>query len=149
MIRHEVETMEEEARNFYQAAIAQTSDAAVRQLLGDLAAEESKHYEMAEEMDEQQKASGAREEEDRIRAPQVRAADRAAGAGRADGRLGLDARAGLRGGLRHAPKPGRLSRRHGGVDRGRHQHGLCRGACRTTACSAGAAIPGRAGRSAA
>ncbi|MCE0483949.1 MAG: hypothetical protein LV479_06895 [Methylacidiphilales bacterium] len=65
MIRNEVETMEEEARNFYQAAIAQTSDAAVRQLLGDLAAEESKHYELAEEMDERQKASGAREEEDK------------------------------------------------------------------------------------
>jgi rubrerythrin len=64
MIRREVETMEEEARNFYQAAIAQTSDAAVRQLLGDLAAEESKHYELAEEMDEQQKSSGARAEED-------------------------------------------------------------------------------------
>jgi rubrerythrin len=64
MIRREVESMEQEARNFYQAAIAQTSDAAVRQLLGDLAAEESKHYELAEEMDEKQKASGARERED-------------------------------------------------------------------------------------
>ncbi len=64
MIRHEVESMEDEARNFYTAAIAQTSDAAVRQLLGDLAAEESKHYELAEEMDEKQKASGAREKED-------------------------------------------------------------------------------------
>jgi rubrerythrin len=64
MIRNEIENMEDEARNFYQAAIEQTSDAAVRQLLGDLAAEESKHYEMAEEMDEKQKASGAREKED-------------------------------------------------------------------------------------
>ena len=64
MIRNEIETMEEQARNFYQAAIAQTSDAAVRQLLGDLAAEEGKHYEMAEEMDEKQKASGARDAED-------------------------------------------------------------------------------------
>ncbi len=64
MIRDEIETMEDQARNFYEAAIAQTSDAAVRQLLGDLAAEESKHHEMAEEMDEQQKVSGAREEED-------------------------------------------------------------------------------------
>jgi len=63
MIRREIETMEEEARNFYQAAIAQTTDAEVRQLLGDLAAEESKHYEMAEEMDERQKASGARGKE--------------------------------------------------------------------------------------
>ena len=65
MIRNEIETMEDEARNFYQAAIAQTSDAAVRQLLGDLAAEEGKHYDMAEAMDEKQKASGAREEEDK------------------------------------------------------------------------------------
>jgi len=65
MIRHEVETMEEESRNFYQAAIAQTADATVRQLLGDLAAEESKHYELAEEMDEKQKSSGAREDEDK------------------------------------------------------------------------------------
>ena len=65
MIRNEIESMEDESRNFYQAAIAQTSDAAVRQLLGDLAAEESKHYELAEEMDEQQKASGAREQEDK------------------------------------------------------------------------------------
>jgi len=64
MIRNEIEIMEDEARNFYQAAIAQTSDAAVRQLLGDLAAEESKHYDLAEEMDERQKASGAREKED-------------------------------------------------------------------------------------
>src|ERR1700726_1123365 len=64
MIRHEVEMMEDEARNFYQAAIAQTSDAGVRQLLGDLAAEESTHYDLAEKMDEKQKASGASHEED-------------------------------------------------------------------------------------
>jgi len=64
MIRREIELMEQEARNYYTAAIAQTSDAAVRQLLGDLAAEESKHYEIAEEMDEAQKKSGAREAED-------------------------------------------------------------------------------------
>jgi rubrerythrin len=63
MIRREVETMEQEAQNFYTAAIAQTSDAAVRQLLGDLAAEEGKHYELAEEMDEKQRASGAQEKE--------------------------------------------------------------------------------------
>jgi rubrerythrin len=46
------------ARNFSQVAIAQTSDAGVRQLLGDLASEESKHYDLAEKMDEKQKASG-------------------------------------------------------------------------------------------
>jgi rubrerythrin len=63
MIRNEIEAMEEETRNFYQLAIDQTDDASVRQLLGDLAAEESKHYELAEEMDEKQKASGALDKE--------------------------------------------------------------------------------------
>jgi len=63
MIRNEIEAMEEETRNFYQVAIDQTNDASVRQLLGDLAAEESKHYELAEEMDEKQKASGALDKE--------------------------------------------------------------------------------------
>ena len=65
MIRREIESMEQEARSFYTAAIAQTSDASVRQLLGDLAAEESKHYEIAEEMVEEQKVSGARDAEDK------------------------------------------------------------------------------------
>ena len=64
MVRREVENMERDARTFYQAAVAQTSDAAVRQLFGDLAAEESKHYDLAESLDEQQKNSGAREQED-------------------------------------------------------------------------------------
>ena len=64
MIRDEVESMEDEARNFYRAAIPQTSDAAVRQLLGDLAAEEDKHFHLAEEMDAKQKSSGARQRED-------------------------------------------------------------------------------------
>ena len=48
MIRREMETMEDEAHSFCHAAIAQTSDAGVRQLLGDLATEETKHYDLAE-----------------------------------------------------------------------------------------------------
>jgi rubrerythrin len=64
MIRDTVESMEAEARSFYRAAIPRTSDAAVRQLLDDLAAEEDKHYHLAEEMDEQQKLSGTRAQED-------------------------------------------------------------------------------------
>jgi rubrerythrin len=63
MIRREVELMEDESRTFYRTAIARTSDATVRQLLGDLAAEETKHYGLAEAMDDQQKASGVREKE--------------------------------------------------------------------------------------
>jgi rubrerythrin len=62
-IRREVEMMEHEARNFYQAAIAQTSDTEMRQLLGDLASEESRHYDLAEKMDEKQKTSGASKNE--------------------------------------------------------------------------------------
>jgi rubrerythrin len=63
MIRREVETMEQEARDFYAAAIEQTSDATVRQLLGDLEAEESRHYDLAEEMDEKARTSGVRDKE--------------------------------------------------------------------------------------
>ena len=63
MVRREVENMEREARTFYHAAAAQTSDAAVRQLFGDLAAEESKHYDLAESMEVQQTTSGARDTE--------------------------------------------------------------------------------------
>ena len=64
MVRREVENMERDARSFYLTAAAQASDAAVRQLLGDLAAEEGKHYDLAESMEAQQKTSGAREQED-------------------------------------------------------------------------------------
>ena len=63
-VRREVEDMEQEARAFYRQAIAQTSDAGVRQLLGDLAAEESRHYDLAGSMEARQKTSGAREQED-------------------------------------------------------------------------------------
>jgi erythrin-vacuolar iron transport family protein len=63
LIRREVEMMEDEARNFYQAIIAQTSDAAMRQLLGDPGSEEGKHYDLAEKMDEKQKASGVSNKE--------------------------------------------------------------------------------------
>ncbi len=64
MVRREVESMEQEARAFYQKAVAQTSDASVRQLLGDLAAEESKHYDLAGSMEQAQQTSGARGKED-------------------------------------------------------------------------------------
>ena len=56
--------MEEESRAFYQAAIAQTSDAGTRQLFGDLVAEETKYYDLAESLAEEQKTSGARNIED-------------------------------------------------------------------------------------
>jgi rubrerythrin len=49
--RKQAETMEAETRRFYEAALRHTTDAGVRQLLGDLAEEERKHEEMAEGME--------------------------------------------------------------------------------------------------
>jgi rubrerythrin len=61
--REEVELMESEARRFYEAAAARSTDAAVRQLLGDLAQEELKHEEAAQEVHDEQKADGKIHEE--------------------------------------------------------------------------------------
>jgi rubrerythrin len=63
-IRAEVEAMEDNARRFYAAAIAKTGDAEVRRLLGDLEAEEAKHYDLAETLERRQQESGVRAEED-------------------------------------------------------------------------------------
>jgi len=46
--RKRVELMEVETRRFYEAAAARTTDAGIRQLLGDLAEEERKHVHTAE-----------------------------------------------------------------------------------------------------
>jgi rubrerythrin len=48
--RKQVETMEAETRRFYEAAARHTTDAATRQLLGDLAEEERGHEDMAEHL---------------------------------------------------------------------------------------------------
>src|SRR5204862_761256 len=50
-------------RRFYETAARQTTDAGIRQLLGDLAAEERKHALLAEELEGAQRSSGALEEE--------------------------------------------------------------------------------------
>ncbi len=63
-VRREAETMELETRRFYEVAAQRTTDAGIRQLLGDLAQEERHHAAMAEEFEKQQTASGARAEED-------------------------------------------------------------------------------------
>ena len=61
--RGEAAQMEIEAQRFYEAAAAMTTDAAVRQLLGDLAQEERKHEATAELVDGAQEASGQKEAE--------------------------------------------------------------------------------------
>jgi rubrerythrin len=56
--RHEAALMEIESRRFYEAAARRTADAAVRQLLNDLAQEEQRHENAAEEITDAQAASG-------------------------------------------------------------------------------------------
>src|SRR5437016_2769613 len=62
-VRKETELMELETRRFYETASRQTSDAGIRQLLGDLAEEERKHTLRAQELESAQRSSGAAEEE--------------------------------------------------------------------------------------
>jgi rubrerythrin len=63
-VRNEIGSMEQETKRFYEAAAQKSTSAPVRQLLTDLAQEESKHVKLAEELEEKQVASGARKEED-------------------------------------------------------------------------------------
>ena len=57
--REEAALMEIEARRFYEAAAQRTTDAGVRQLLGDLAQEEQRHENTAEAITDVQDKSGA------------------------------------------------------------------------------------------
>jgi len=56
--REQAALMEVDARRFYEAAAQKSQDAAVRQLLGDLAQEEQRHEAVAEQINEQQSANG-------------------------------------------------------------------------------------------
>lgn len=62
-VRKQIEEMELETKRFYTKAAAQTTNAGIRQLLGDLAEEERRHQAMAEEMESVRRQSGAEEEE--------------------------------------------------------------------------------------
>jgi rubrerythrin len=66
-VRKQVELAELETKQFYERAIEHTTDAGIRLLLGDLAEEERKHASLAEHMESQQVASGARHEEEATR----------------------------------------------------------------------------------
>ena len=56
--REQAALMEVDARKFYEAAAGQSKDAAIRQLLGDLAQEEQRHEALAEQINEKQAAEG-------------------------------------------------------------------------------------------
>ncbi|HZZ58985.1 MAG TPA: ferritin family protein [Opitutaceae bacterium] len=62
-VRRTVEDMEAETRRFYEAAAGRTADAQVRQLLGDLAAAEVGHAELARQLRDAHEASGGLQRE--------------------------------------------------------------------------------------
>lgn len=64
--REEAALMEIESRRFYETAAQQTTDAGIRQLLGDLAHEEQRHEAAAEAMTEAQTASGSIDQEKQV-----------------------------------------------------------------------------------
>lgn len=64
-IREEAEAMERGAENFYRMAAERTSDADTRKLLGDLAAAEAGHSELADQLEKKHLDGDARTTEDR------------------------------------------------------------------------------------
>jgi rubrerythrin len=66
-IRKEVETMEQQAEQFYARAAEQAQDVGVRRLLGDLAEEEKGHEKLATKLTDQILSPDVREAEDRTR----------------------------------------------------------------------------------
>ena len=63
-VRAQAELMEAESKRFYQTAARRSTDAAIRQLLGDLAAEERRHEARAEELEAQYVPVEIEKEED-------------------------------------------------------------------------------------
>jgi rubrerythrin len=66
-IRAQVSAMEVETRRFYEQAAARAQDSSIRQLLDDLAAEESTHVERAAELEKTELKPEVREEEDKAK----------------------------------------------------------------------------------
>jgi rubrerythrin len=62
-VRAQAELMEAESKRFYQRAARHSTDAAIRQLLGDLAAEERRHEARAEQLEAQYVPAEIEEEE--------------------------------------------------------------------------------------
>jgi rubrerythrin len=62
-VRAEAELMEAETKRFYESAAQRSTDTAIRQLLDDLAAEESRHEAKAEELQSEYLSADAKKEE--------------------------------------------------------------------------------------
>ena len=66
VVRKQSQLMELETRRFYEAAAKKTSDAGIRQLLGDLAEEERRHIHTAQTMEATAKAEGEQDAQKRL-----------------------------------------------------------------------------------
>ncbi len=66
VVRKQAQLMELETRQFYEAAARKTTDAGIRQLLGDLAEEERRHIHAAQTMEATAKAEGEQEAQKRL-----------------------------------------------------------------------------------
>lgn len=66
-VRKLAESMEMETRQFYEAAMKRTTDAGVRELLGDLAAQEREHTHIAEELEKEKLTTDVRKQEEEAR----------------------------------------------------------------------------------
>lgn len=66
VVRKQAQLMELETRQFYEAAARKTTDAGIRQLLGDLAEEERQHIRTAQTMEATAKAGGEEEARKRL-----------------------------------------------------------------------------------
>jgi len=115
-VRKEASTMEVETRRFYEKAAARTQDASIRQLLDDLINEEREHEERAQELSQEKLPASVKAD--------------AAGVGWADGRVGIHAGTGIRGGIRDEEYSRGVPCRPGCIGGRRHQHGICRSAFR-------------------
>ena len=63
-VRREIDARESETARFYDAAALRATDVGARKLLGDLAAAEREHTDLAERLDQEQVSSGARAREE-------------------------------------------------------------------------------------
>ena len=63
-VRNRAAEMEQDAERFYRLAVARTSDAAIRKLLGDLAEAEVKHEHLAADLEQRYLTADARHDED-------------------------------------------------------------------------------------
>ena len=129
-VRKQAETMEFEARRFYERAVARASDAGVRKLLGDLAEAERSHITLAQRLGAQHLTPSAQQAEEETRRRMfVLQIVQPGLAGLMDGSVSTLAPLFAAAFATHAhlaDVPGR----HGGLRGRRHLHGLCRGAVR-------------------